>query len=525
MQPSSSTSPARVVVPGSERLPFPDATRIANVDPSERALVTVIVRPRQPLEPALQSMTVNEPSARTYLDRSELAARYGAAVADVEAVERFALEHGLLVMEADLARRSVVLDGTLVALQRAFGVELGRYTRGDEAFRGRVGALSVPAALGAIITGVFGLDDRPQANAQFRRAVRPAAGSAMSYTPLQIATAYNFPNGLDGSGQTVALIELGGGYTAADLDAYFAGLNLKTPNVVSVDVDGGKNGPAGDPHSADSEVLLDIEVAGSISPGARIAVYFAPNTDQGFLDAITTAIHDTANTPSIVSISWGGPEPRWTAQALKNFDDAFAAAAVLGVTILCAAGDNGSDDGVGDGNSHVDFPSSSPHVVACGGTRLTLNGTTIADETVWNNGVGGGATGGGVSAAFAQPTWQAQAAVPPGGRGVPDVAGDADPQSGYIVRVDGATSVVGGTSAVAPLYAGLLARINQRAGKPAGFINALLYANPGAFHDIVTGNNGAFKAAPGWDACTGLGSPDGTRIAAALGTAASSKPT
>jgi len=516
---SSEGMSARAIVPGSERLPPPDAIRIADVDLNERASVTVVVRPRQPLERALHSLAALEPQARSYIHRSEFATQYGADIADVRAVERFALDHELLVMQAEISRRSIVLEGTLAALQHAFGTRLARYAHGDEAFRGRVGELSVPATLGGIVTGVFGLDDRPQARAQFRHAVRPAAAPAASYTPLQIATAYNFPSGLDGSGQTIALIELGGGYTAKDLDAYFAGLGLPTPGVVSVAVDGGANAPVGDPNSADAEVLLDIEVAGAIAPGARIAVYFAPNTDQGFLDAITSAVHDAANAPSIVSISWGGPESSWTAQALKNFDDAFAAAALLGVTIVCAAGDNGSGDGVGDGKPHVDFPSSSPHAIACGGTRLALSGTAIASETVWNDGAGGGATGGGISAAFPRPTWQATAGVPPGGRGVPDVAGDADPQSGYIVRVDGTASVIGGTSAVAPLYAGLLARINQRAGKPAGFINALLYANPAAFHDIVTGDNGAFSAGPGWDACTGLGSPDGARIANALGAA------
>ncbi|GAC1406245.1 MAG: S53 family peptidase [Candidatus Velthaea sp.] len=505
-------------MPGSERSPIPDATRVAEADPQERASVTVVVRPRAPLADAVAAMVANQPQARTYLDRAAFAARYGADPAEVAAVQRFALEFGLLVMETNLARRSITLDGTIGALQRAFGTQLARYTRGNETFRGRVGPLTIPAALDGIVTGVFGLDDRPQARAQFRRAgVRPAAAPATSFSPLQIAAAYNFPPAFDGSGQTIALIELGGGYTSADLDAYFSGFGLATPTVLSVGVDGASNAPAGDPNSADTEVVLDIEVAGAVAPGARIVVYFAPNTDQGFLDAITTAIHDTVNAPSVVSISWGGPEPRWTAQALTNFDAAFAAAALLGVTVLCAAGDNGSDDGVGDGKPHVDFPSSSPHAIACGGTRLALNGTAIASETVWNDGAGGGATGGGISAAFARPAWQADSGVPQTGRGVPDVAGDADPQSGYIVRVDGTSSVVGGTSAVAPLYAGLIARINQGAGKPAGFVNALLYANPAAFRDIIEGNNGAFSAATGWDACTGLGSPDGTRIAVALG--------
>src|SRR5208282_3178381 len=138
---------------------------------------------------------------------------------------------------------------------------------------------------------------------------------------------------------------------------YFKSLNIKEPQVISVSVDGGKNSP-GDPNGPDGEVMLDIEVAGAIAPGAKIVVYFAPNTDQGFLDAITTAVHGSANQPSVISISWGQAESQWTSQALTNFDDAFQAAAAIGVTVCVASGDNGSSDGVNDGSNHVDFPAS-----------------------------------------------------------------------------------------------------------------------------------------------------------------------
>jgi kumamolisin len=319
------------------------------------------------------------------------------------------------------------------------------------------------------------------------------------------------------------LIELGGGYKQADLNTYFQGLKIAPPTVVAVGVDGGANTPAGDPNSADGEVLLDIEVAGAIAPGAKIAVYFAPNTDQGFLDAITTAIHDTTNAPTIVSISWGGAESTWTQQSLTNYDTALADAATLGVTVMVAAGDNGSSDGETDGKAHVDFPASSPHVLACGGTSVQASGTTISAETVWNDGASGGSTGGGVSDVFALPTWQTGAGVPPSanpggrvGRGVPDVAGDADPQTGYAVVVDGQSLIFGGTSAVAPLWAGLVALLNQHRGTTLGFVNPALYTHPSALRDITSGTNGAYSARTGWDACTGLGSPNGTALEAAL---------
>jgi kumamolisin len=258
-------------------------------------------------------------------------------------------------------------------------------------------------------------------------------------------------------------------------------------------------------------------VAGSIANGARLAVYFAPNTDQGFIDAITTAVHDTANKPSVLSISWGGPESSWAQASVTALDDACQSAAALGVTITVASGDNGSSDGVTDGQNHVDFPASSPHVLACGGTELIGSGTTIESETVWNDGTQGGASGGGFSTLFPLPAWQSSAGISGSGRGVPDVAGDAAPESGYNILVDGEQEVVGGTSAVAPLWAALIAMINQMKGAPVGFVNAALYADAQDFHDITQGNNGSYSAAPGWDACTGLGSPDGQEIAGALG--------
>jgi kumamolisin len=281
-------------------------------------------------------------------------------------------------------------------------------------------------------------------------------------------------------------------------------------------VDGGTNAP-GDPNGADGEVALDIQVAGSIAPGAKIAVYFAPNTDQGFIDAITTAVHDTANQPSVISISWGAPESSWAEASVTALDDACQSAAALGVTITVASGDNGSSDGVSGGGNQVDFPASSPHVLACGGTELTGSGSTIASETVWNDGTQGGATGGGFSTLFPVPTWQTGAGIAGSGRGVPDVAGDAAPASGYNILVDGQREVVGGTSAVAPLWAALLALINQQKGAPVGLVNAALYAAAADFRDITQGNNGAYKAEKGWDACTGLGSPNGQAIAAVLG--------
>ncbi|MFI5090600.1 MAG: protease pro-enzyme activation domain-containing protein [Terriglobales bacterium] len=518
------------------------AREVGPANPDERLEVSVRLRSRAGEKPALSAEALAQPlETRKLLTRDQLEKQHGADPASIRQIEAFAREHGLSVVEASAARKTVVLSGTVATMNAAFGVELKQFEHPNGTYRGRTGPVQIPAELQDTIEGVFGLDNRPQAKPHFRRrkdgsGVQPHA-SDVSYTPLQIASAYNFPAGADGSGECIALIELGGGYKPADLTSYFKQLNLSTtPTVLAVSVDHGSNQPTGDPSGPDGEVMLDIEVAGAVAPGTKIVVYFAPNTDAGFLDAITTAIHDKTNQPSVVSISWGGPESSWTSQAMTSMDEAFQAAAALGITVCCAAGDDGSTDGVTDGLNHVDFPASSPYALACGGTRLTASGNTISSETVWNELANNeGATGGGISDFFALPTWQTGAKVPPSanpgnhvGRGVPDVAGDADPATGYVTRVDGQPDVIGGTSAVAPLWAGLIARLNQKLQTPIGYANPLLYgaaAKAGAFHDITSGNNGAYTAGPGWDACSGLGTPIGAALLSALAPAAPARKT
>ncbi len=509
----SPVDPERIELPRSERQAPEGAKHIARTPPEQAIRVSVMVRRRNPLDLAALGGRV--------LSREEFDAQYGADPADFATVARFAAEHGLAVDQAasSQARRTLVLCGTAKQMERAFGVELHDYRdqKQKARFHSFTGRISMPRGMAEIVEAVLGLDSRPIARAHFRfRGKGKRAAAAVSFNPPQVAALYSFPQGVDGTGQTIGIIELGGGYETSDLQQYFPALGVKTPTVVAVSVDGAVNAP-GNPNGADPEVALDIEVAGSIAPGAKIAVYFAPNTEQGFVDAVTTAVHDATNRPSVLSISWGGPESSWSSAGMTSLDHACQSAAALGVTITVAAGDSGSSDGVNDGQNHVDFPASSPHVLGCGGTELIASGTTIQSETVWNNGSTGGATGGGVSAVFSLPSWQANAGVPGGTmRGVPDVAGDASPYSGYNILVDGQQTVVGGTSAVAPLWAALIALINQQKGVPAGFVNPTLYQNPGDFHDITKGNNGAYSAGPGWDPCTGLGSPVGTAVESAL---------
>jgi kumamolisin len=514
----------RIPLAGSEHRHKAGTEVIQAAHPDEIMRVTVILRrasvtlgspyigPRNPAEPRLS--------------RREHAKFYGADPDDAAAIESFAHAHGLTVMLRHDASRRIVLSGPVSAMQEAFGVTLGYYgTPLDYRVRSFDGPIQLPAEIQPAVMAVLGLDNRPIAKPHFRRNVRTNVGTPRTapqgtFTAPQIAQLYDFPTDVNGAGQTIAILELGGGYSPADVATYFSGLNLQVPSITAVSVDDGQNSPGQD---ADAEVELDIEVAGSVAPGASIAVYFAPNTDQGFSDGIAQAVHDTTRGPSVLSISWGGPEDSWTQQALNAMTAALEDAASLGVTVTVAAGDNGSSDGEDDGQSHTDFPASSPYVLACGGTTLVASGNTITSETVWNDGDEGGATGGGVSAIFPLPAYQANAGVPGQvnsgfvGRGVPDVAGNADPDTGYNIIVDGQPQVIGGTSAVAPLWAGLIALLNQQLGANLGYVNPKLYAIPaGALNDITSGNNGAYSAGPGWDACSGLGTPNGVALGAAL---------
>ncbi len=517
----------RVHLAGSHRSAVAGLDGARPVPASATVEVTLVLRRRAPLPRALVT-------GRSTVGAAELGASFGADPDDLETVATALGAAGVDVVRTDAASRRVVAAGPVGAVAALFGTDLVEAAdpaagAGTGVRRYRHGSLTIPASLAGVVTAVLGLDERPQART--RHLVARAAAGAVSYTPVQLAAVYDFPAG-DGAGRHVGIVELGGGFAQSDLTAYFGGLGLPTPTVTAVGVDGGSNVPGADPDGADGEVLLDIEVVGALVPAAAIEVYFAPNTDRGFLDAVSDAIHATP-TPAAVSISWGGPEDTWTAQARTALDDALADAAALGVTVTAAAGDGGSADGTSDGAAHADFPASSPNVLACGGTSLRADaGTgTVRSEVVWS---GQGATGGGVSTVFARPAWQADAGVPAqadgittGGRGVPDVAADADPATGYEVLIDGSSTVIGGTSAVAPLWAALVTRLvagGAGAGTGGlGLVAPLLYAGvapgavPAGFRDITSGTNGAYSAGPGWDACTGLGVPDGTALATRLG--------
>lgn len=504
---------------GSDRIPLAGACAARACPPDDPIEISVILcRPRgEWLTDALDRLAGGQRHYPT-MTRERFTELHGASLRDIDAVTDFARTHGLTIMQVDRARRTMKLAGSIESANAAFGVELREFQHPGGRYRGHVGGILLPTTVIGSVEAVLGLDDRPHARPHFR--LRPPREQTRpSYSPTEVAALYGFPDG-DGCGECVAILELGGGYHLVDLAHYFAKQRLPIPSVIPVSVDHAANRATGDPSGPDGEVMLDIEIIGSLAPKSRIGVYFAPNTEAGFVNTVTTAIHDRQLGPSVLSISWGAAEESWSGQAMRALDAAFQDAAVLGVSVIVASGDGGSSDGVTDGKQHVDFPASSPHVLACGGTTLVAREGAIASETVWNDRPAQGAGGGGISHVFPVPQWQRGLTVVRDGqrmplamRGVPDVAADADPLTGYDVRVDGYDAVVGGTSAVAPLWAGLVARINSGAATKLGYLNPLLYSHREVFHDITHGDNGDFEAAIGWDACTGLGSPIGKRVA------------
>jgi kumamolisin len=513
--------------------PDPSCKRIGDVPPGEQIEVSIYLKPRDnaaatPAVSPTRASGQSDPHAtareaiRSSSDaRAELMTQRTAQHAqDIALIRDFAQDHGLTLSSMEPAKRLVKLTGTAAQLEKAFRTKLAHYEDGKRKFRARSGALSLPSELCPVVEAVLGLDTRPAA--QPRLVIRPAAAASAASLPNKVAALYNFPTTVTGKGVCIALIELGGGYEPADTQAAFQAMGLPPPKVVAVPVDGGANKPTPD-DGADGEVALDIQVAGGAAPGVNIAVYFAPNTDAGFVDALTAAVHDTTNAPSIVSISWGSAESNWTQQATQTMNSALQDAATLNVSVFSASGDNLATDGVNDGKAHVDFPASSPWAIGCGGTSIKVSGTKISAESVWNDGDSGG--GGGISDLFTVPAFQQQTKLPPsvndgktGRRGVPDVAGDAAPATGYEIVVGGQKQIVGGTSAVAPLWAGLTALLNEGTGKPIGFFLPFLYAHPTLLRPITQGSNipsGSsigYQAGPGWNACTGLGVPDGQTL-------------
>jgi kumamolisin len=511
----------------------------------ERMRVTVLLRTRtspRDRQDAARQLATQFPRERRYRTLEEYSADHGAAPEDVARVAAFASAHNLTIVEASAARAAVTLEGTAGAFARAFRVRFRRYRHGAETYRSHDEAVQIPAGLEGVITGVVGLDNRRLAR---RHAYAAPRRTFQACEPATVRAGYDFPTDATGQGECIALIELGGGFHPDDIERFCRNHGLQAPSIAVVEIpdtagegtnapaapadlqayidaylEGGVSGLGGeivDRIRWTIEVTMDLELAAFFAPGARLVVYFAAPTARGKFEAFTRALTDADHQPTVISSSWGTPEARLSGSAGRRYarelDARLAGSIERGVTICFSSGDLGD----------VEFPASSPHVLACGGTHLDGAGETAWSETIVVENVSFGlATGGGASSIFRRPPWQAgvevRSATGRDGRGVPDVAAKADIATGYPLFVGGRLLPMGGTSAAAPLWAALIARINEKLGAPAGYLNALLYREEfhAAIRDITEGSSGRFRAGPGWDPCTGLGSPIGTALFRAL---------
>lgn len=498
---------------------------------SSRAEVTLTLRPSKPLPP--------HQAGQAPLSHVELLKRHGASEEAEEHIRNFAREHHLKVVVLDPGCRIARLAGSNAHLESAFPARGSRTP-------------AVPASLTKYVNTILGLGPKHHVRRKgLFRDLRKPAGRTLA----QLARAYRFPES-GAAGQTIGLLEFGGGFRLKDIEQFCRANNVPVPKITVIRIEGARNNPS--PTSALNELLdamsgrtgsssidlesprieaamctmevtMDVEMLAALAPGARLVVYFAPS-DRQFL-ALHRAIYDRRNKPSVLSISWGQRETAVGANALKSIHSLLETAAHLGITVCASTGDQGAQDGSPDGALTVNFPASSPFCLACGGTSTHFakrgDHLRILRETVWNSVHFNvhGATGGGVSRAFPTPPWQKDARVPLSptgrpGRGVPDVAGPADPRSGCDLLINGQTFTSAGTSAVAPLWAALIARCNAVLGCRCGHINQPLYGfaaqGKRCLRPVLKGSNGGYHAGPGWNPCTGYGTPLGSSLLRAL---------
>jgi kumamolisin len=503
-----------VPVPGSHRDEWP-GTLYVEPAPSHDVLMSAWLKPAKGCEldrAAAAQLGATPVPKRIYRERGEFERATTFDPGDLETLRSYCAGFGIEVVATHW--RSATLHGPVEAFARALGAKVDVRARPDTGarFRHRSGSLHLPPHVSAIVQGVFGLLEWPPSSRLPQRAEKPET----ALTASAIAARYRFPAS-DAASQTIAIVQLGGRFKPDDFSACMAlqGVSAAAPRIQPVD---GATEVRTIETANDVETALDAHIAGALAPGAQVVLYDAPHSERGLIDAVRSALFGSIAKPSVISISYGWPEMLWTPSALDVIDELFVAAALCGVTVICASGDNGDESDWGDGKLHVVAPASSPFALAAGASQIDDGGS----EVVWDKRPQATRrTGGGFSShpPFTRPPWQqgALAGFAGTGRGSPDVAAQTAP--GYVAVLDGKPFNASGTSAVAPMWAALVARINAKLGAQAGFFAPLLYArraNGRLFADVTSGNNGAYHAQAGWNPCTGLGTPDGEAILAAL---------
>ncbi len=509
-----------ITLPESYRRVWPQVRVVAPANSAETIEVTIWLRPREHAAfdlAAIDDFGATLPATRERLTSADLLARYDADVDDFRAVRRYCIKHHLSVLEQRW--RALVVHGTIGAFSRAFGTTLQIYADlNDQHFRSRSGWLYLSREIASLIEGVFGLSEWPAIRTQRRESAVAEKSPNTGLVASQIERRYAFPPHTDGSGQVIGLLEPGSRFERGH-SQHAMHQGAGPTNVQSRRVDGGL-GNHGALTAFDDELALATHVIRALAPGAALVRYAAPDNERGFLDAIAAALFD-ATPPSVLSLGYGWPELLWSRAALKMIDQLFAAAALRGMTVCCATGNCGTATTI-DGHPHVNAPASSRFALACGATTLEPQANGETDE------IAGAYSGGGFSE-YPLHAWQNEAASAAErvdaacGRGIPDVVAQGDAGFG-ILRAPSETSA-GVTSIAAPLWAALIARLNERIGAPLGFCTPLLYAPEcrRTFRRIERGSNGTYRAHDGWNPCTGLGAPNGIALSERLGERSASR--
>lgn len=470
-----------------------------------------------------------------YLTPAEFNERFAPTQEDYDTVIAHAKSLGLTIQGTHSNRTLLNVSGPTHAIESAFNLKLHQYVLpSGRSFYAPNDNPEVPHHIASLVSGIVGLDNhskqRPyhrckEAHAHAHSATAFPSGPRGGFAPGDLIKAYNLTNvTTNGANQIIALFELAS-YQASDINTYTQYFGLPPAKLKNILVDGGSNA------GINAEVTLDIQLALALAPQSEIYVYEGPNSNQGVLDTYNRIATD--NLARQVSTSWGSGEDMASVQYLQAESAIFQQMAAQGQTIYAAAGDSGAYDDYPSNSSRsliVDDPASQPYVVSVGGTRLTVDAATgdYKSESVWNDGLGNGAGGGGVSRVWAIPTWQANVstAFSKTHRNVPDVTLNADSETGYAIYHDGQWQIYGGTSCAAPLWAAFTACINQELAAiraPAlGFANPKFYAiGSGShyttnFHDVLVGNNLYYSAGAGYDNASGWGSFNGTNLYASL---------
>jgi len=551
----------------SERAAPSNAKLIGDTDPNAQMDVTVMLKSKATDLTMDRQLLRNATGRSAYItDDTEFANKFGADQDAVAALHKFAQQNNLQVADLDVRSGEAVLSGKVSDMSKSFGTTLQDYQIGSQVLRAREGALHMDADFAQHVEAILGLDERPQATPNFIRLkdIDPEAGALASlpdepakgtglidmlhdgeeeqgllgskpkpkakpfkgYYPEEVAELYNFPKGYTGKGQGVGIIELEGNLDLVDNAKYYTIHGKQVPSIDKVLTRGARLYS----NDANGEITLDSQVIGRMAPDAHQMIVFGKNTDEGFVNAINRATFTKAGeTPnSVISISWGDPEEKYTPQAIRSMGLAFKKAALKGISVFAASGDDLATDGAPSGKFNPDYPSSDPLVTAAGGTKLVGRDGKIISESVWHSAKDSG-TGGGVSNIFGRPEWQIGVKIPDNARGngfagraTSDVGGVADPRTGYRIRTDGVNETTGGTSGVAPEKSALVLLVNealaQRGMQPLGPLNPYLYAKGKAggagsfYNDIVKGNNAGYEATKGWDPPTGWGSINGQKF-------------